>query len=245
MLRAASLKIAVIDAENSVLDSLVQEAVRQADIEITAVNHVRELVDAYAVGARREVSVSAHAARQASQTSFDLLLLCGADALDSAEQEVTLLAAEFPRSPIALVAQHSQSFCDFWFQGNVAGIVPASYEPDQLVGCLKLISTGVRFLPAELHKQDAAPINDGLPQKLEKKLTPRQREVLKYVSLGKSNKYIAAELSLCESTVKVHVHEVMKRLGATSRTHASYMVNSRYQSDNGFARSNGAQHLSV
>ena len=56
-------------------------------------------------------------------------------------------------------------------------------------------------------------------------LTPRQQQVMRYIAIGKSNKYIAAELSLCESTVKVHVSEVMRRLGATSRTHASYIIN--------------------
>ena len=56
-------------------------------------------------------------------------------------------------------------------------------------------------------------------------LTPRQREVMEYILIGKSNKWIAAELNLCESTVKVHVHEMMKRLGATSRTHACYLIN--------------------
>ena len=57
-------------------------------------------------------------------------------------------------------------------------------------------------------------------------LTPRQREVLSYLAIGKSNKYIAAELGVCESTIKVHVSEIMRRLRATSRTHASYIFNS-------------------
>jgi len=59
-------------------------------------------------------------------------------------------------------------------------------------------------------------------------LTPRQLEVLEHLRTGKSNKYIAAELDLCESTIKVHVSEIMRRLGATSRTHASFI----YESNN-------------
>jgi DNA-binding NarL/FixJ family response regulator len=51
-------------------------------------------------------------------------------------------------------------------------------------------------------------------------LTPRQREVLQHLSLGKSNKEIARELELSEGTVKIHVTAILKALGARSRGHA-------------------------
>ena len=47
-------------------------------------------------------------------------------------------------------------------------------------------------------------------------LTSREREVMTLVTMGKMNKQIAAEIGLSEITVKVHRHNVMKKMGAKS-----------------------------
>jgi DNA-binding NarL/FixJ family response regulator len=39
---------------------------------------------------------------------------------------------------------------------------------------------------------------------------------------------IAYELMMCESTVKVHVRHIMKKLGATNRTQVAYLTNSLF-----------------
>lgn len=49
------------------------------------------------------------------------------------------------------------------------------------------------------------------------KLSPREREVLYLVLLGKDNQNIASEMSLALSTVKVHVHNILKKTGSASR----------------------------
>lgn len=49
-------------------------------------------------------------------------------------------------------------------------------------------------------------------------LTPRQLEVMRCVREGKSNKVIARDLGMMESTVKIHVRSIMRNLGANSRT---------------------------
>lgn len=55
-------------------------------------------------------------------------------------------------------------------------------------------------------------------------LTPRQLAVLACLREGKANKVIAYELGMCESTVKVHVRNILKKLGATNRTQAAYLT---------------------
>ena len=47
-------------------------------------------------------------------------------------------------------------------------------------------------------------------------LTPREREVLLHVTMGKANKRIADELGTAEKTIKVHRGKVMRKLGAAS-----------------------------
>jgi PAS domain S-box-containing protein len=52
-------------------------------------------------------------------------------------------------------------------------------------------------------------------------LTDRQREVLDLLALGNSNKAIGAKLGISEATVKLHVHHIMRALGASNRTEAA------------------------
>ncbi len=51
-------------------------------------------------------------------------------------------------------------------------------------------------------------------------LTPREREVLHYVAGGFSNGEIASYLSISSNTVKYHLAQIMKKLGAANRTEA-------------------------
>ena len=58
-------------------------------------------------------------------------------------------------------------------------------------------------------------------------LTPREQEVLGLLSTGLSNKEIARTLWIAESTAKVHVRNVLKKLGARSRTEAAALSSQR------------------
>lgn len=129
-------------------------------------------------------------------------------------------------------------------QHRLDGVIPSSYSSRQMLGCLDVILSGAQLLPIEC--LDAMDVMDVVPCgssasdaacPVHAALTRRQREVLHLVIEGRSNKYIAGELSLAESTVKVHVSELLRRLGATSRTHAAFLVNRAARHEAGSPRS--------
>ena len=60
-------------------------------------------------------------------------------------------------------------------------------------------------------------VNEKLDQFEPYQLTPRQKEVALLLLEGKTRRQISAELGLSESTVKLHVSELYKRLGINSR----------------------------
>ncbi len=55
-------------------------------------------------------------------------------------------------------------------------------------------------------------------------LTPRQRQVLTFLSQGQSNREIAESLDMCENTVKAHVKQIMRKLSVENRTQAALMA---------------------
>ncbi|WP_328814338.1 ATP-binding protein [Nonomuraea cypriaca] len=61
----------------------------------------------------------------------------------------------------------------------------------------------------------------GVQQEPSELLTPRELEVLRLVTLGKTNRDIAAELFISAKTVSVHVSNILAKLGATTRGEAA------------------------
>jgi DNA-binding NarL/FixJ family response regulator len=59
-----------------------------------------------------------------------------------------------------------------------------------------------------------------------KGLTERQKAVLKQLARGESNKEIARRLNIHEGTVKVHVRQIMRRMGAANRTQVALAASS-------------------
>jgi two-component system nitrate/nitrite response regulator NarL len=53
------------------------------------------------------------------------------------------------------------------------------------------------------------------------KLSPREREIITKLARGDSNKEIARELELSESTVKIHVQGILRKLNLASRVQAA------------------------
>ena len=51
-------------------------------------------------------------------------------------------------------------------------------------------------------------------------LTPREVEVLGYVARGLANKEIADLLGTASGTIKMHIQNILEKLGASDRTHA-------------------------
>ncbi len=84
---------------------------------------------------------------------------------------------------------------------------------DALVSALRRVQAGGRFLPP--------PVSRALSSRVpNSELSARELEVLKLIAGGKSNKEIATELGIMESTVKCHVSVILLRLNVGDRTQA-------------------------
>ena len=57
-----------------------------------------------------------------------------------------------------------------------------------------------------------------------RQLSPRERDILRGIARGASNKEIARELGIAETTVKIHVQHVLRKLGVSSRVQAAVVA---------------------
>lgn len=80
------------------------------------------------------------------------------------------------------------------------------------------MGAGVPGMEAEADAGERGTVHSA-PQSAEEvaKLTAREREIVQCLSRGESNKEIARNLGVAESTVKIHVQNILKKLQLTSR----------------------------
>jgi DNA-binding NarL/FixJ family response regulator len=110
---------------------------------------------------------------------------------------------------------------------NVRCYVPTSLPINVAVQAMELARAGGVFVPASsfLTHRPAESAPAPASQWVHGLFTARQAAVVEALRRGKANKIIAHELKMRESTVKVHVRNIMKKLHATNRTQVAYLAN--------------------
>ncbi|MDI6025824.1 response regulator transcription factor [Corticibacterium sp. UT-5YL-CI-8] len=116
---------------------------------------------------------------------------------------------------------------------GVKGYIPASVHIGVCAEAIELAVAGGIFVPASCMLAVKHLIETGTcgARELTDMFTPRQAEVVKALRKGKANKIIAFDLDLRQSTVKVHIRNIMKKLKATNRTEVVYKINALYPAE--------------
>lgn len=107
------------------------------------------------------------------------------------------------------------------------GYLLKDMDPDELVAQVRLAALGKLALSPELTMVLAEALRERpktQSQVQASHLTKREKDVLKLITKGLSNKMIARKLDIAEGTVKVHVKSLLNKLGMRSRTEAAVWV---------------------
>jgi DNA-binding NarL/FixJ family response regulator len=98
------------------------------------------------------------------------------------------------------------------------GYISMSAGFEVFIQALRFVAAGGTYVPPQcllLARQAQAVESEHV---VDGAITAREMAVIKAIRQGKPNKVIAYELNMCESTVKVHVRHIMKKLHARNRT---------------------------
>lgn len=126
----------------------------------------------------------------------------------------------------------------------IRGVLPLNVNLDVLLSILHIMLRGGEYFPAAIFRAEGngsgadnagGQFNDKIRQQaggeVMIELTARELEILAKVAKGNQNKIIAADLGLSEHTVKIHIHNIITKLGVHNRTEAAIMYLERTGND--------------
>jgi len=166
-----------------------------------------------------------HTLRDAARTKPHIILLDLGLSTRNSLQLVASLKKKHPSIRIIVMDLiPMQEDVVMFVRSGVAGFIMKDATIDDFLETIRLVSRGARVLPpmltgslfSQIIQQAATgPGRTRLTSSV--RMTKREREVIRLVADGMSNKEIAQDLHLASSTVKSHIHNILEKLALRSR----------------------------
>jgi DNA-binding NarL/FixJ family response regulator len=167
-------------------------------------------------------------------TDVDVIILYSHRSYDSSLQDIDTLHKLLAERPVIILSDQEetsqiQTIRDALRAGASGFISTRSMGLGMTMSAIRFVQSGGTFAPLDLLLSDQANVPTDEPtQDSPYRLTARQRDVLAQLQQGKANKIIAHELGMSESTAKVHIRNIMRKMGATNRTQAAFNALKHY-----------------
>lgn len=138
----------------------------------------------------------------------------------SAETDLRALVGKAAPAPVVIVdSQPLAARVRRAREAGARGFVARTFTRDLFDASIALIAAGGEYFPpTPAEPARAEDIADGRLN-----LSPRQVQVLEQIMQGKANREIATKLGISAATVKLHVHAILKAIGARNRTEAALL----------------------
>jgi NarL family two-component system response regulator LiaR len=151
----------------------------------------------------------------------------------TATQKIHLLG--FPTKVIALTSFSEDDKVFPAIQAGAASYLLKDVSPDDLVDAIRAVHHGEARLHPDITRKlmqqvsQSRTISQDVPSV---ELTEREREVVRLVAMGRSNREIAEELFISEKTVKTHISNILGKLNLEHRTQlAIYAIKNKLVED--------------
>lgn len=144
------------------------------------------------------------------------------------EEEIRTLLTRFPDLPVIILSDsHDLRQVLTALELGVRGFIPSAVGIAVCVKAISLALSGGIFISTESlpELRRLMSVADQQERKRAEIFTYREEDVIAMLKLGKANKIIAYELDLQESTVKVHIRNIMKKLKVRNRTEVIFKLN--------------------
>jgi len=140
----------------------------------------------------------------------DLLMPGGMNGIDTTRR---VLARAPAARVIALTASVDEARMMGVLRAGASGYIRKDAEPETLLAAVRAVASGRTYIDPSVGRQL---LTTGAADDL----TARERDVLRELALGRSNREIAASLDIGDETVKTHVANLLSKLGVENRAQA-------------------------
>lgn len=161
---------------------------------------------------------------QAGKANLAILSMVDTSGSDVREEVAAALRARPDLSILVLSSLRDVDDVLAALDAGAKGYLSTDMSVQVMIEAVRLVQAGGVYVPSsalEAARMKPAPEQAEEPEMF----TARQAAVVEALRRGKANKIIAYELNMCESTVKVHVRNIMKKLKARNRTEAAFLAN--------------------
>ncbi|MDA0189763.1 MAG: response regulator transcription factor [Proteobacteria bacterium] len=141
-------------------------------------------------------------------------------------EAVRLIVEEVPGTQVLMltVSEDAEDLLEA-LRGGASGYLLKNIETEALVDAIRRAADGESVISPQmtgkLVQGVRRPPPEARPPAEKERLSPREREIMAFLARGESNKEIARALDLAESTVKIHVQGILRKLGLSSRVQAA------------------------
>ena len=122
-----------------------------------------------------------------------------------------------PTLPVLVLSMHPEDqFAIRILRAGAAGYITKESAPEELVGALRKVCSGGKYVSPQLAEKLAVFIEDETTRPPHEKLSDREFEVLRMLALGKTVTEVAEELLLSVKTVSTYRSRVLEKMKMTS-----------------------------
>lgn len=198
------MRVLIVDDHDLLRDMLVMFLGSQGDIETSTAADVDQAC-----------------ARVEEEDPYDLILLdLNMPGMNGLVGLARVIALKDGQRVALMSGEATREIAEKALEAGAAGFVPKTLPAKSMINAVRFMAMGEQYAPIDfMTAVDEAPINP-----LAEKLSPRELQVLKGLTEGKSNKEIARDLDLQEATVKLHVKTLYRKVGAANRTQAAMIA---------------------
>lgn len=143
----------------------------------------------------------------------------------SGREAVRLMTEEAPGTHVVMltVSEDADDLLDC-LRAGAEGYLLKNIDAEYLLDSIRRAAAGEAVMSPQMTAKLMASVRGApkeAPAQEKDRLSPRERQIMAWIAAGASNKEIARALDLAESTVKIHVQNILKKLNLTSRVQAA------------------------
>ncbi len=170
-----------------------------------------------------EAASTEEALKKALEGDFDVVVLDismpGRGGLDALKQ----IKSQKPKLPVLILSMYSEEqYALRVLKAGAAGYLTKESAPDELIGAIRKVSKGMKYVSAHLAEEIAFALDSDFERPIQETLSDREFQVLCMIASGKTAREIAGELALSVKTVSTYRSRILEKMRMKSNAELTH-----------------------